>query len=46
MMCPILGADNDKAKGYAADLGIAMQLTNIKRDDFGTHGRIKKIFHN
>ena len=34
MMCPILGADNDKAKGYAADLGIAMQLTNISRDVF------------
>ncbi len=34
MMCPILGTDNDKAKGYAADLGIAMQLTNISRDVF------------
>ena len=34
MMCPILGVNNDKAKSYAADLGIAMQLTNISRDVF------------
>ena len=32
LMCPILGAKNSNAYSFAADLGIAMQLTNICRD--------------
>ena len=32
MMCPILGCNNSKAKPFAIDLGIAMQITNIARD--------------
>jgi 15-cis-phytoene synthase len=32
MMCPVLGANADAARCYAANLGIAMQLTNIARD--------------
>ena len=32
MMCPVLGANADAARAYAANLGIAMQLTNIARD--------------
>jgi|TARA_B100000131_G_scaffold70443_1_gene66808 phytoene synthase len=32
MMCPILEVSNKDAYKYAADLGIAMQLTNISRD--------------
>lgn len=32
MMCPVLGVRDPKAWGYAIDLGIAMQLTNISRD--------------
>jgi phytoene synthase len=32
MMCPLLGATALKAKKYAIDLGIGMQLTNICRD--------------
>ncbi len=32
MMCPVLGANADAARPYAANLGIAMQLTNIARD--------------
>ncbi len=32
MMCDSLKCDNDLAKSFAIDLGIAMQLTNIARD--------------
>jgi phytoene/squalene synthetase len=32
MMCSVLGATDPKAKPFAVDLGIAMQLTNIARD--------------
>lgn len=32
MMCPVLKAHGDEALIHAADLGIAMQLTNIARD--------------
>lgn len=32
MMSPILGADGERAKASAIDLGIAMQMTNIARD--------------
>jgi phytoene synthase len=32
LMCSILNCDDGKAKDYAIDLGIAMQLTNIARD--------------
>ncbi len=32
MVAPILGCDDPDAHRYAADLGIAMQLTNILRD--------------
>lgn len=32
MMCPVLGANGDLARCYAANLGVAMQLTNIARD--------------
>lgn len=32
MVAPILGCDDPAAHRYAADLGIAMQLTNILRD--------------
>lgn len=32
IMLRIFGCDNGKAKGYAVNLGIAMQLTNILRD--------------
>ena len=32
MMCDALKCDNDLAKSFAIDLGIAMQLTNIARD--------------
>lgn len=32
MMCPLLGADGERARVRAVDLGIAMQLTNICRD--------------
>lgn len=32
MMCTLLGAQDSRAKLYARDLGIAMQLTNICRD--------------
>ncbi len=32
MMCHVLGVRNPRALGYAAHLGIAMQLTNICRD--------------
>ena len=32
MMCDALQCDNDLAKSFAIDLGIAMQLTNIARD--------------
>ena len=32
LMCPILGAKDSSACSFAADLGIAMQLTNICRD--------------
>ena len=31
-MAQVLGADSDKAKHHAIDLGIAMQLTNVCRD--------------
>ncbi|MEQ8432827.1 MAG: phytoene/squalene synthase family protein [Oceanicaulis sp.] len=34
MMCPVLGVANPAARPYAADLGVAMQLTNIARDVF------------
>ncbi len=34
MMCDALKCDNDLAKSFAIDLGIAMQLTNIARDVF------------
>lgn len=42
MMTPVLGHANDRCLPYAADLGVAMQLTNILRDvkeDLG-RGRI------
>lgn len=32
MMCPILGVTDPHAARFAADLGIAMQLTNMARD--------------
>ena len=32
MMCGVLGAHDPKARHFAVDLGIAMQLTNIARD--------------
>ncbi len=32
MMCPLLGARDPRARAFAIDLGIAMQLTNIARD--------------
>ena len=32
MMCPILDCHDTKAKQFAIDMGIAMQLTNIARD--------------
>ena len=32
MMCPVLGVRDPRAWPFAADLGIAMQLTNIARD--------------
>jgi len=32
MMCALLGARDERARGRAIDLGIAMQLTNICRD--------------
>ena len=32
MMCGVLSVTNPRATGHAADLGIAMQLTNIARD--------------
>ena len=32
MMCKLLGAEEEDAKKFAIDLGIAMQLTNILRD--------------
>jgi phytoene synthase len=32
LMCPILGVKDSSAHSFAADLGIAMQLTNICRD--------------
>ena len=32
MMCDALQCHNEKAKLFAIDLGIAMQLTNIARD--------------
>lgn len=32
MMCPVLGVRDPAALQHAADLGIAMQLTNISRD--------------
>ena len=32
LMAQILGADTEKAKHHAVDLGIAMQLTNVCRD--------------
>lgn len=32
MMCPVLDVTNPAARPYAADLGVAMQLTNIARD--------------
>ena len=32
MMCPVLGVHDPRARRHAADLGIAMQLTNIARD--------------
>lgn len=32
MLCPVLGAREERAFGAAADLGRAMQLTNILRD--------------
>jgi len=32
MMCPILGCHDNRARAFAIDMGIAMQLTNIARD--------------
>ena len=32
MMCDVLGVQDKRAKSYAIDLGIGMQLTNIARD--------------
>jgi len=32
MMLPLIGSSDRKARAYAIDLGIAMQLTNIARD--------------
>lgn len=42
MMCPLLGAKAVRARKYAVDLGIGMQLTNICRDILEDHsnGRI------
>lgn len=42
MYCDLVGLRDEKAKKYAADLGIAMQLTNICRDvlDDAAIGRI------
>jgi len=34
IMYPILGGERDEGRSYAADLGIAMQYTNIARDIF------------
>lgn len=41
MMCPILGADRQRANDSAIHLGIAMQMTNIARDvlEDANHGR-------
>ena len=32
LMCPVLGVEDARARPFAVDLGIAMQLTNICRD--------------
>lgn len=43
MMCRLIGATDERAVPYAADLGLAMQLTNFLRDvgeDFRERGRI------
>ncbi len=43
MICAIVGMNDPAALPYAADLGLAMQLTNFLRDigeDFCTRGRI------
>jgi phytoene synthase len=41
-MCSVLGVSDDQACGHAAELGVAMQLTNILRDvrEDATQGRI------
>lgn len=42
MVAPILGCQNETALSHAAELGIAMQLTNILRDirEDAEHGRL------
>lgn len=43
MMCRLIGATDERAIPYAADLGLAMQLTNFLRDmgeDWRERGRI------
>lgn len=41
-MCSVLGVASREAAGYAAELGVAMQLTNILRDvrEDAEHGRV------
>jgi phytoene synthase len=39
MMCGILGVGSERARSYAVDLGVAMQLTNISRDVLEDAGR-------
>jgi len=39
MMTHVMGVSDEKALGHAADLGIAMQLTNIARDVIEDGGR-------
>lgn len=39
MMCPLLGLTDRRAERHAAQLGIAMQLTNICRDVVEDHAR-------
>ncbi|MEQ8403473.1 MAG: phytoene/squalene synthase family protein [Oceanicaulis sp.] len=43
MMCDVLGVRNAAARPFAADLGAAMQLTNIARD-IGTDARLGRRY--
>jgi phytoene synthase len=43
MMCPVIGADPEKAPAHAAALGKAMQLTNIARD-IQTDARMGRVY--